>query len=74
MPLMWQNYAFNVAKTMPLTFQTPWNSKSKKSPKKVLKRFKKDIKKFGAIYPPSQIQKQKNVFSICLVLKTLICL
>ncbi len=39
MPLMWQNYSFNVAKLLPLTPQIHCLSKYQTSPKKVLKIF-----------------------------------
>jgi hypothetical protein len=44
---------------LPLAFQIRCRSKAQKAPKKVLKRFIKDIKKFGA-FCPSQIQKTKG--------------
>jgi hypothetical protein len=55
-------YKFNFAtepKKLPLASQIHCRSKDHKVPKKVLKRFKKDIKKFGA-FCPSQIQKTKR--------------
>jgi hypothetical protein len=49
---------------MPLMWQNCCHSKVQMLPKKVLKRFIKNIKKFGAICP-SQIQKKKKPTTFC---------